>query len=137
MKITKGASAAYSGITAKDDLIYSLRENEVMTVKSIHLFILDATEMSNIELWVGPSYTGAVSLGSLTARNVMGVQTVTLNPNVCFRNQERMVVTVALGAAAAACEYTIIYQVETLDSPGYNVPAVEPCNLFDRLTGRC
>jgi len=137
MKITKGASAAYSGIKARDDLIYSLRENEVLTVKSIHLFIFDATEASNIELWVGPSYTGAVSLGALTARNVMGVQTLEINPNVCFRNQERMVVTVALGDVAAACEYTIVYQVETVDAPGYDVPVVEPCNLFDRLTGRC
>ena len=137
MKITKGATAAYSGVKARDDVIYSLRENEVLTVKSIHLFILDATEVSNIELWVGPSYTGAVSLGSLTARNVMGVQTLTLNPNVCFRNQERMVVTIALGDSSAACEYTIIYQVETVDTPGYDVPAIEPCNLFDRLTGRC
>ena len=137
MKITKGASAAYSGITVQDDLIYSLRENEVLTVKSIHMFITDNTEMSNIELWVGPSYTGAVSLGTLTARNVMGVQTLDINPNVCFRNQERMVVTVALGDNGAACEYTIIYQVETVDTPGYNVPVVEPCNLFDRLTGRC
>jgi len=137
MKITKGASAAYSGIKAKDDLIYSLRENEVLTVKSIHLFILDASELSNIELWVGPSYTGAVPLGTLTARNVMGVQTLDINPNVCFRNQEKMVVTVALGDNDAACEYTIVYQVETMDTPGYNVPAIEPCNLFDRLTGRC
>jgi len=137
MKITKGATAAYSGVKARDDLIYALRENEVLTVKSIHLFILDATEASNIELWVGPSYTGAVSLGALTARNVMGAQTLEINPNVCFRNQERMVVTVALGDAAAACEYTIIYQVETVDTPGYDVPAIEPCNLFDRLTGRC
>jgi len=137
MKITKGASAAYSGITMQDDLIYSLRENEVLTVKSIHLFILDATEVSNIELWVGPSYTGAVSLGTLTARNVMGVQTLDINPNVCFRNQERMVVTVALGDNNAACEYTIVYQVETVDTPGYDVPVVEPCRLIDRLTGRC
>lgn len=137
MKITKGASAAYSGIKAKDDLIYSLRENEVLTVKSIHLFIYDANEMSNIELWVGPSYTGAVSLGALTARNVMGIQTLDINPNVCFRNQERMVVTVALGDNDAVCEYTIVYQVETVDTPGYDVPAIEPCNLFDRLTGRC
>jgi len=137
MKITKGASAAYSGVKAKDDLIYALRENEVLTVKSIYLFILDSSEASNIELWVGPSYTGAVSLGSLTALNVMGVQKLELNPNVCFRNQEKMVVTIALGDVAAACEYTIIYQVETVDTPGYNVPAIEPCNLFDRLTGRC
>ncbi len=137
MKITKGASAAYSGVKAKDDLIYSLRENEVLTVKSIHLFILDATEVSNIELWVGPSYTGAVSLGTLTARNVMGAQTLEINPNVCFRNQEKMVVTVALGDAGAACEYTIVYQVETVDTPGYDVPVIQPCNLFDRLTGRC
>lgn len=137
MKITKGASAAYTGIKARDDLIYSLRENEVLTVKSIHLFILDASEVSNIELWVGPSYTGAVSLGSLTARNMMGFQTLELNPNVCFRNQERMVVTIALGDSGAACEYTIIYQVETVDTPGYDVPAIQPCNLFDRLTGRC
>ena len=137
MKITKGATAAYSGITAQDDLIYALRENEVLTVKSIHLFILDASELSNIELWVGPSYTGAVPLGTLTARNVMGVQTLDINPNVCFRNQEKMVVTVALGDNDAACEYTIVYQVETMDTPGYNVPAIEPCNLFDRLTGRC
>lgn len=137
MKITKGASAAYSGIKARDDLIYSLRENEVLTVKSIHLFILDTSEVSNIELWVGPSYTGAVSLGTLTARNVYGIQTLELNPNVCFRNQERMVVTIALGDSAAACEYTIIYQVETVDTPGYDVPVVEPCKLFDRLTGRC
>jgi len=137
MKITKGASAAYSGVKARDDLIYSLRENEVLTVKSIHLFIYDATEVSNIELWVGPSYTGAVSLGALTARNVMGVQTLEINPNVCFRNQEKMVVTVALGDVNAACEYTVVYQVETVDTPGYDVPAVEPCNLFDRLTGRC
>jgi len=137
MKITKGASAAYSGVKARDDLIYALRENEVLTVKSIHLFIYDANEASNIELWVGPSYTGAVSLGALTARNVMGIQTLDINPNVCFRNQEKMVVTVALGDNGAACEYTIVYQVETVDTPGYNVPAVEPCNLFDRLTGRC
>jgi len=137
MKITKGATAAYSGITMQDDLIYSLRENEVLTVKSIHLFIYDATEVSNIELWVGSSYTGAVSLGTLTARNVMGVQTLDINPNVCFRNQERVVVTVALGDNNAACEYTIVYQVETVDTPGYDVPEVEPCNLFDRLTGRC
>ncbi len=137
MKITKGASAAYSGVKAKDDLIYSLRENEVLTVKSIYLFILDATEASNIELWVGPSYTGAVSLGTLTARNVMGAQTLEINPNVCFRNQEKMVVTVALGDAGAACEYTIVYQVETVDTPGYDVPVIQPCNLFDRLTGRC
>lgn len=137
MKITKGASAAYSGVTAQDDLIYALRENEVLTVKSIHLFILDSTEVSNIELWVGPSYTGAVSLGALTARNVYGGQTLEINPNVCFRSQEKMVVTVALADANAACEYTIVYQVETVDTPGYNVPAVEPCNLFDRLTGRC
>lgn len=137
MKITKGASAAYSGIKARDDLIYSLRENEVLTVKSIHLFILDSSEVSNIELWVGPSYTGAVSLGTLTARNVYGIQTLELNPNVCFRNQEKMVVTIALGDSAAACEYTIIYQVETVDTPGYDVPVVEPCKLFDRLTGRC
>ena len=137
MKITKGATAAYDKIKAKDDLIYSLRENEVLTVKSIHMFIYDPTESSNIELWVGPSYTGAVSLGTLTARNVMGVQTFTINPNVSFRNQERMVVTVALGDVGAACEYTIIYEVETVDTPGYAVPGVEPCNLFDRLTGRC
>ncbi len=137
MKITKGASAAYSGVKAKDDLIYSLRENEVLTVKSIYLFILDATEASNIELWVGPSYTGAVSLGTLTARNVMGAQTLEINPNVCFRNQEKMVVTVALGDAGAACEYTIVYQVETVDTPGYDVPVIQPCNLFGRLTGRC
>lgn len=137
MKITKGASAAYSGITMQDDLIYSLRENEVLTVKSIHMFIADNTEASNIELWVGPSYTGAVPLGTLTARNVMGVQTLTLNPNVCFRNQEKLVVSIALGDGGAACEYTVIYQVETVDTPGYDVPAVEPCNLFARLTGRC
>jgi len=137
MKITKGATAAYSGITMQDDLIYSLRENEVLTVKSIHMFIMDNAEMSNIELWVGPSYTGAVPLGSLTARNVMGVQALDINPNVCFRNQERVVVTIALGDNGAACEYTIIYQVETVDNPGYDVPAVEPCRLIDRLTGRC
>lgn len=137
MKKTFGASAAYSGITMQDDLIYSLRENEVLTVKSVHMFITDSAEMSNMELWVGPSYTGAVSLGTLTARNVMGVQTFTLNPNVCFRNQERVVVTIALGDNGAACEYTIVYQVETVDTPGYDVPAVEPCNLFARLTGRC
>jgi len=137
MKITKGASAAYSGVTAQDDLIYALRENEVLTVKSIHLSILDASEVSNIELWVGPSYTGAVSLGTLTARNAVAMQTFEINPNVCFRNQERMVVTVALGDTDAACEYTVVYQVETVDAPGYDVPAVEPCNLFGRLTGRC
>ena len=137
MKKTFGASAAYSGIKARDDVIYSLAENEVLTVKSIHLFILDASELSNIELWAGPRYNGAVSLGSLTARNVMGGQTLSLNPNVCFRNQEKVAVTIALGDAAAACEYTVIYQVETLEHPGYSVQSVEPCNLFDRLTGRC
>lgn len=137
MKKTFGASAAYSGIKMQDDVICSLAENQVLTIKSIHLFIMDSTEVSNMELWVGPRYNGAVSLGTLTARNVMGVQTLTLNPNVCFRNQEKLVVTIALGAAAAACEYTIIYQVETLENPGYSVQSVEPCNLFDRLTGRC
>ena len=137
MKITKGATAAYTGIKARDDLIYSLRENEVLTVKSVYIFIYDPTENSNVEIWVGPSYTGAVSLGNLTARNVMGVQTFTINPNVCFRNQERMVVTVALGDVGAVCEYTIVYQVESVDTPGYAVPGVEPCTLFDKLTGRC
>ena len=67
----------------------------------------------------------------------MGVQTLTLNPNVCFRNQEKLVIEIGLGDANAACEYTVIYEVETVDTPGYNVPAVEPCNLFNRLTGRC
>lgn len=137
MKKTFGASAAYSGIKAQDDVIYSLAENQVLTVKSIHMFIMDSTEMSNIEMWAGPKYNGAVSLGTLTARNVMGVQTLTLNPNVCFRNQEKVVVTIALGDAAAACEYTIIYQVETLENPGYSTQVVEPCTIFDRLTGRC
>jgi len=137
MKKTFGASAAYSGIKARDDVIYSLAENEVLTVKSIHMFILDATEVSTIELWAGPRYNGAVPLGALTARNVMGVQTLSLNPNVCFRNQEKLVVTIALGAAAAACEYTIIYQVETLEHPGWSSPEVEPCTVFEKMTGRC
>ena len=137
MKKTFGATAAYSGIKARTDTIYSLAENQVLTVKSIHLFIMDSTEVSNVEIWAGTSYNGSVSLGTLTARNVMGVQTLTLNPNVCFRNQEKLVVSIALGAAAAACEYTIIYQVETLENPGYSLQSVEPCTLFDRLTGRC
>lgn len=137
MKVTKGASAAYSGINARDDLIVSLAENQVLTIKSIRAFILDGAEMSNLEIWAGPSYNGAQSLLTLTARNNMIGSDVTIHPNVCFRNQERLVVTVGLGDVGACCEYSIVYQIETTDTPGYDVPVVEPCNLFDRLTGRC
>lgn len=137
MKQSYGKSAAYNGITAQDDLIVSLAENQVLTIKSIRAFILDSTEMSNLEIWVGPSYNGAQSLLTLTARNNMIGSDVTIHPNVCFRNQERVVVSIALGDAVACCEYSIVYQIETTDNPGWSSPEVEPCTLFDRLTGRC
>lgn len=137
MKQSYGKSAAYDGITAQDDLIVSLAENQVLTIKSIHASILDGAEMSNLEIWVGPSYNGAQSLLTLTARNNMVGTDVTIHPNVCFRNQERLVVTVALGDAAAACEYSIVYQIETTDTPGWSSPEVEPCTVFGKVIGRC
>ena len=137
MKQSYGDSAVYDGVTAQDDLIVSLAENQVLTIKSIRAFIFDGMEMSNLEIWVGPSYAGAQSLLSLTARNNMTGTDVTIHPNVCFRNQERLVVTIALGDVSACCEYSIVYQIETMDNPGWSSPEVEPCTLFDRLTGRC
>lgn len=137
MKQSYGKSASYSGIKARDDLIVSLAENQVLTVKSIRAFILDGAETSNLEIWVGPSYNGAQSLLSLTARNNMVGTDVTIHPNVCFRNQERLVVTIALGDAAACCEYSIVYQVETTDAPGWSSPEIEPCTVFEKIIGRC
>lgn len=137
MKQSYGTSAAYDGIKARDDLIVSLAENQVLTIKSIRAFILDSTEASNLEIWVGPSYNGAQSLLALTARNNMIGADVTIHPNVCFRNQERLVVTIALGDSAACCEYSIVYQIETTDAPGWSSPEIEPCTLLEKITGRC
>lgn len=139
MKKTFSVSMRDDGITARDDVIYQLRDNERLTVKSIRLFVMDVQESSNVEIWVGARYEGCQSLLAVHGLNVMAPSDVVLTPNAVFEANEKLVVTVALGDAGAVSQYSICYEVETIDDtwPAMEAAQIQPCNLIARLTGRC
>lgn len=139
MKKVYAKSGSESGITADDFVLHRLQENEKLTIKTITVFLLDTSELSNVEFWCGNRYDGSQSVLFVKAYNNMTGQRVTINPNVTFEAGEQFTVSVALGDAGAVCDYTVIYEIETLPY-SWAVPAsqdIAPCSLYSKMLGRC
>lgn len=124
------------GIVSIDDEVYTVKENEIVTIKAVNLFVLAGDVADIVEMWWGLSYAGsnAICIGKPSAVN--GTVNITMHPNVKVLPGERITVSIAQIAAGSSCTYSVVYDVETQENSTV-LSANNNCGFIDNLLGRC
>lgn len=132
---SRGYATTKSGITATDDLIYQVKENEVVTITSVTVQMAVGSASDQIEVWWGRSY-GEANTMMFFSPGAVGSYGLTLHPNVKVLPGEKIVFTTAMIDAASWCTYSITYDVETLYESPLMVahPATAKAGFLDNLS---
>lgn len=143
MKKSYGVAASYTGVTARDDTILTVKENELVTVKSVSITLYGGALAENVEAWFGTSYTGAQTFAVAVCHKAETTVIINLYPNVKVLPGERVAFSITMTNANSGCSYSITYDVET---KGYttNMPFpsdesfdVKDCSLLERMLRTC
>lgn len=129
----------HTGVYSTTQNIVDVGENEIVTIKSLYLFLYSGDAADVVEAWFGQSYTGCQTFGIACSGTAQKQVEVTLYPNVKVLPGERVCITPALVNAASVFTYTITYEVEVKNNA--NSPIFKQdndgCSLLDKMLDRC